>query len=93
MYMHVIALELCNKYYYICRLGLDPKVLMETVNSSSGRCWSSEIYCPVPGTVDNVPSSNDYKVCFQKKGLMHTLYDLMTFICVQCVGPLQTRYK
>lgn len=60
--MPVIASELCNKCYCIYRLGLDPKVLMETVNSSSGRCWSSEVYCPVPGIMDNVPSSNDYKV-------------------------------
>jgi 3-hydroxyisobutyrate dehydrogenase len=70
--MHVIALELFNKYYCICRLGLDPKVLLETVNSSSGRCWSSEVYCPVPGTVDNVPSSNDYKVCFSNNVIMYT---------------------
>jgi 3-hydroxyisobutyrate dehydrogenase len=35
---------------------------MKIVNSSSGRCWSSEVYCPVPGTMDNVPSSNDYEV-------------------------------
>jgi 3-hydroxyisobutyrate dehydrogenase-like beta-hydroxyacid dehydrogenase len=59
----VITSQLCSLYYcYIYRLGLDPKVLMEIVNSSSGRCWSSEVYCPVPGTMDNVPSSSDYKV-------------------------------
>ena len=43
------------------KLGLDPKVLADIVNSSSGRCWSSELYNPVPGILDNVPSSNDYK--------------------------------
>ncbi|XP_033220344.1 3-hydroxyisobutyrate dehydrogenase, mitochondrial [Belonocnema kinseyi] len=43
------------------RLGLDSKILAEIVNSSSGRCWSSELYNPVPGLVPNVPSSNDYK--------------------------------
>lgn len=49
------------------RLGIDPKVLLKVINSSSGRCWSSEVYCPVPGAMDNVPSSNDYKGGFQTK--------------------------
>jgi hypothetical protein len=48
---------------------------METVNSSSGRCWSSEVYCPVPGTMDNAPSSNDYKVYFPNNAVMNILYD------------------
>jgi len=49
------------------RLGIDPKVLLNIINSSSGRCWSSEVYCPVPGVMDNVPSSSDYKGGFQTK--------------------------
>ena len=43
------------------RLGLDPKLLAKILNMSSGRCWSSEVYNPVPGVVEGVPSSNDYK--------------------------------
>ncbi|XP_043511133.1 3-hydroxyisobutyrate dehydrogenase, mitochondrial isoform X1 [Frieseomelitta varia] len=43
------------------KLGLDPKVLADIVNSSSGRCWSSELYNPVPGILDNVPSSQNYE--------------------------------
>ncbi|XP_043590174.1 3-hydroxyisobutyrate dehydrogenase, mitochondrial isoform X2 [Bombus pyrosoma] len=43
------------------KLGLDPKVLANIVNSSSGRCWSSELYNPVPGILDNVPSSKNYE--------------------------------
>lgn len=43
------------------RLGLDPKLLAKILNMSSGRCWSSEVYNPVPGVVDGVPSSNNYK--------------------------------
>lgn len=43
------------------KLGLDPKVLTDIVNSSSGRCWSSELYNPVPGILDNVPSSKNYE--------------------------------
>ena len=43
------------------KLGLDASVLADIVNSSSGRCWSSELYNPVPGILDNVPSSKNYE--------------------------------
>ena len=41
-------------------LGMDPKVLAGIINTSSGRCWSSEIYNPFPGVLENVPSSRGY---------------------------------
>ncbi|XP_029167001.1 3-hydroxyisobutyrate dehydrogenase, mitochondrial [Nylanderia fulva] len=43
------------------KLGLDAKVLANIVNSSSGRCWSSDLYNPVPGILPNVPSSKNYE--------------------------------
>ncbi|KAG7201632.1 hypothetical protein KM043_004368 [Ampulex compressa] len=43
------------------RLGLDEKVFADIVNSSTGRCWSSELYNPVPGILNNVPSAKDYE--------------------------------
>lgn len=43
------------------KLGLDPKLLAKILNMSSGRCWSSEVYNPVPGVLEGVPSSNNYK--------------------------------
>uniref|UniRef100_A0A2P2HY37 3-hydroxyisobutyrate dehydrogenase n=1 Tax=Hirondellea gigas TaxID=1518452 RepID=A0A2P2HY37_9CRUS len=43
------------------RLGLDPKLLAGILNSSSGRCWSSDVYNPVPGVMEGVPSSNNYE--------------------------------
>ena len=43
------------------RLGLDPKLLAKILNMSSGRCWSSDTYNPVPGVVDGVPSANNYQ--------------------------------
>lgn len=42
-------------------LGLDPKLLAKILNMSSGRCWSSEVYNPVPGVLEGVPSSNNYR--------------------------------
>jgi len=54
-----IAIALCSLCF---RLGLDVTVLADIVNSSSGRCWSSELYNPVPGILPNVPSSKNYEV-------------------------------
>lgn len=42
-------------------LGLDPKLLADVINKSTGRCWSSELYNPCPGILENVPSSKDYQ--------------------------------
>jgi len=42
-------------------LGADPAVLSSVMNTSTARCWSSDTYNPVPGVMDGVPSSNDYK--------------------------------
>uniref|UniRef100_A0A8C6V9E3 3-hydroxyisobutyrate dehydrogenase n=1 Tax=Neogobius melanostomus TaxID=47308 RepID=A0A8C6V9E3_9GOBI len=43
------------------RLGLDPKLLAQVLNMSSGRCWSSDTYNPVPGVMEGVPSANNYQ--------------------------------
>jgi 3-hydroxyisobutyrate dehydrogenase len=42
------------------KLGMDPKVFAQIVNTSSGRCWSSDTYNPYPGVLDNVPSARNY---------------------------------
>ncbi len=41
-------------------LGMDPKVFAAIVNTSSGRCWSSDTYNPFPGVLENVPASRGY---------------------------------
>jgi 3-hydroxyisobutyrate dehydrogenase len=41
-------------------LGIDPKVLAGIINSSSGRCWSSDTYNPFPGVMENVPAARGY---------------------------------
>ncbi|MDP8985151.1 MAG: 3-hydroxyisobutyrate dehydrogenase [Pseudomonadota bacterium] len=41
-------------------LGIDPGVLAGIVNTSSGRCWSSDTYNPYPGVMDNVPAARGY---------------------------------
>ena len=41
-------------------LGIDPKVLAGIINTSTGRCWSSDTYNPFPGIVETAPSSRGY---------------------------------
>jgi 3-hydroxyisobutyrate dehydrogenase len=41
-------------------LGIEPRVLAEIVNTSSGRCWSSDTYNPYPGVMENVPAARGY---------------------------------
>jgi len=41
-------------------LGIDPKVLAGIINTSSGRCWSSDTYNPFPGVLDTAPAARGY---------------------------------
>mmetsp|Transcript_28276 Transcript_28276/g.34940 ORF Transcript_28276/g.34940 Transcript_28276/m.34940 type:complete len:319 (+) Transcript_28276:169-1125(+) len=43
------------------KLGIDPKVLTNVMNTSSSQCWSYSKYNPYPGVMENVPASNDYE--------------------------------
>ncbi|GLU37378.1 3-hydroxyisobutyrate dehydrogenase [Pseudomonas sp. NBRC 100443] len=41
-------------------LGMDGKTLAGIINTSSGRCWSSEVNNPYPGVLENAPASRGY---------------------------------
>lgn len=41
-------------------LGMQPDVLAGIINTSSGRCWSSDTYNPYPGVMENVPAGRGY---------------------------------
>jgi 3-hydroxyisobutyrate dehydrogenase len=41
-------------------LGMQPKIMAGILNTSSGRCWSSDTYNPMPGVMENVPASRGY---------------------------------
>ena len=65
-------------------LGLDPKLLAQVINKSTGRCWSSELYNPCPGVLENVPSSNNFQGGFgtalmTKVKYFHSLHGIMYF--------------
>lgn len=41
--------------------GLDPLVLGNLINISTGKCWPSSVNNPVKGVVDGAPASRDYE--------------------------------
>jgi len=41
-------------------LGIDTGVLAGIINSSTGRCWSSDTYNPWPGIIDTAPAARGY---------------------------------
>ena len=43
------------------KLGVDINKFNQIVNSSTGQCWTSTKYNPVPGLMDNVPAARNYK--------------------------------
>ncbi len=53
-------------------LGMDAKTLAGVINTSSGRCWSSDTYNPFPGVLDNVPSSRGYSGGFGSDLMLRT---------------------
>uniref|UniRef100_A0A6M2DM99 3-hydroxyisobutyrate dehydrogenase n=1 Tax=Xenopsylla cheopis TaxID=163159 RepID=A0A6M2DM99_XENCH len=69
------------------RLGLDPKTLMDIVNASTGRCWSSEVYNPVPGLVPTAPASHNYDGGFMTK-LMHKDLGLASGVASATLTPI-----
>ncbi|TDR73281.1 3-hydroxyisobutyrate dehydrogenase [Paludibacterium purpuratum] len=41
-------------------LGIDATILAGIINTSSGRCWSSDTYNPYPGIVEGAPAGRGY---------------------------------
>lgn len=55
------------------KLGMDSKVLSDIMKVSSSRCWSVDTYNPVPGVMENVPSSRDYERGFGSELMLKDL--------------------
>lgn len=55
------------------KLGLKAQNLFDIVSKGSGQCWSLTSYCPSPGILENVPSSNDYKAGFTAQMMLKDL--------------------
>ncbi|OON15396.1 3-hydroxyisobutyrate dehydrogenase [Opisthorchis viverrini] len=71
------------------RLGLRPEMLTEVINASSGRCWSSEVYNPVPGVLPNSPASRGYSGGFSTRLMTKDLgLAQSASTATQCPTPL-----
>ncbi|MDF1796527.1 MAG: 3-hydroxyisobutyrate dehydrogenase [Coxiellaceae bacterium] len=55
-------------------LGLDAKTLFDISSTASAQCWSMTTYCPAPGVLPNVPSSNDYKAGFSGSMMLKDMH-------------------
>ena len=56
---HRFFVLFCVAVWRTCT-GLDAKVLASIINTSTGRCWSSDTYNPFPGVLEGVPAANNY---------------------------------
>ena len=57
----VTMLGVAEGYRLADHLGVDLNVFNSIVNASSGQCWSSEKYNPVPGLKAGVPAERGYQ--------------------------------
>ena len=55
------------------KLGVDRKVLYDVITTSTGRSYSLERSCPIPGPVPTAPSSNGWKPGFMAKLMLKDL--------------------
>lgn len=54
-------------------LGLAADKLLEVVNVSSGQCWVTSKYLPVPNVMENVPANNHYQPGFTAQMMLKDL--------------------
>lgn len=55
------------------KLGIDPQILAGVINSSSGRCWSSEVCNPWPDVSANAPAGRGYSDGFATQLMLKDL--------------------
>ena len=55
------------------KLGIDPQALAGVINTSSGRCWSSDVCNPWPHINENAPASNGYQGGFATQLMLKDL--------------------
>ena len=55
------------------KLGIDPQALAGVINTSSGRCWSSDVCNPWPHINENAPASRGYQDGFATQLMLKDL--------------------
>lgn len=64
MLLAISMIGTCEAFALGRKLGLDDQIFFDVASKSSGRCWSLDTYCPVPGPVPASPANKEYKAGF-----------------------------
>ena len=64
MILGVSMIAVSESFTLANALGLSAQTLFDICSQASGQCWSLTSYCPVPGVLENVPSTNNYEPGF-----------------------------
>jgi 3-hydroxyisobutyrate dehydrogenase len=64
MILGISMIAVSEAFILAKKLGLDPKKFFDIANHASGQCWSLSQYCPMPGVLEHVPSSNQFSPGF-----------------------------
>ena len=87
MMLAILMTGTCEALNMGMKNGLDPAVLSEIMKQSSGNNWALQVYNPVPGVMEGVPSSNDYQGGFQVD-LMYKDLGLAMDLSQQSASPI-----
>jgi 3-hydroxyisobutyrate dehydrogenase len=60
MILGVTMIGVCEAFALADRLGLDRQAMFDVVSTSSGSCWSVNVYCPAPGIGPKSPADDGY---------------------------------
>lgn len=64
MILGVSMIGVAEAFVLAEKLGLSHQALFDVASTASGRCWSLDTYCPVPGPVPASPANRDYEPGF-----------------------------
>lgn len=70
MLLAITMQGVCETFSLAKKMNLDLRLLSDIVNTSSGRCWVTEVNNPVPEIVPSSPASRDYKNGFSAQLLL-----------------------
>lgn len=73
MLLGISMAGLCEVLLLGQKLGLEAGLLSSIINTSSGHCWSSERYNPVPGIMPGVPATKGYEGGFATRHMAKDL--------------------
>ena len=64
MILGVSMIAVSESFTLANALGLSAQTLFDICSQASGQCWSLTSYCPAPGVLENIPSTNNYEPGF-----------------------------